>query len=81
MELNDHVNDSVPFLLSERGSGREYYNSMRKYASDSGILNGIESFLKGLPDSVRKSLTAGEIADTILSMISDLRENARRELE
>ena len=58
-----------------------YNKNMRTYAADSGILNGVESFLKGLPDSVRRNVTAGEIADVILSMIRDLRENTRKELE
>jgi len=58
-----------------------YTTNMRNYAADSGILNGVESFLKGLPDSVRRNVTAGEIADVILSMIRDLRENQRKEME
>ena len=58
-----------------------YTANMRTYAADSGILNGVESFLKGLPDSMRKTVTAGEIADVVLSMIRDLRENTRKELE
>ena len=58
-----------------------YTANMRNYAADSGILNGVESFLKGLPDSVRRNVTAGEIADVVLSMIRDLRENTRKELE
>ena len=58
-----------------------YTANMRNYAADSGILNGVESFLKGLPNSVRANVTAGEIADVVLSMIRDLRENTRKELE
>jgi hypothetical protein len=58
-----------------------YTVNMRNYAADSGILNGVESFLKGMPDSVRNTLSAGEIADIILSMIRDLRENQRKEME
>ena len=58
-----------------------YTANIRNYAADSGILNGVESFLKGLPDSVRRNVTAGEIADVILSMIRDLRENQRKEME
>ena len=80
MILDENVNDPVPFTVSERGAGMtEYYKSIAKYATDSAILNGIESLLKGLPDTVRSALTAGEIADLILSMITDLREKARRE--
>ena len=51
-----------------------YTANMRNYAADSGILNGVESFLKGLPDTVRDALSAGEIADIVLNMISDLRK-------
>ena len=51
-----------------------YNKNMRTYAADSGILNGVESFLKGLPDSVRDALSGGEIADIVLNMISDLRK-------
>ena len=58
-----------------------YNKNMRTYAADSGILNGVESFLKGLPDSVRRNVTAGEIADVVLSMVADLRENQRKEME
>ena len=58
-----------------------YTANMRNYAADSGILNGVESFLKGMPNSVRNTLSAGEIADIILSMIRDLRENQRKEME
>lgn len=58
-----------------------YNKNMRTYAADSGILNGVESFLKGMPDSVRNTLSAGEIADVVLSMIRDLRENHRKEME
>ena len=58
-----------------------YNKNLRTNASEAGILNGVESFLKGLPDSVRRNVTAGEIADVVLSMIRDLRENTRKELE
>lgn len=51
-----------------------YLNDTMNYARDSGILAGVESFLRGLPDSVRKNLSAGEIADILLSMIEDLRK-------
>ena len=58
-----------------------YPNNVISYAKEAGILAGVESFLKGLPDSVRRNVTAGEIADVVLSMIRDLRENTRKELE
>ena len=58
-----------------------YPNNVISYAKEAGILAGVESFLKGLPDSMRKTVTAGEIADVVLSMIRDLRENTRKELE
>ena len=82
MILDENVIDPVPFTVSEREAGvNEYYKFVAKYATDSTILNGIESLLKGLPDTVRSALTAGEIADLILSMITDLRDKARREKE
>ena len=58
-----------------------YNKNLRTNASEAGILAGVEHFLKGLPDSVRRNVTAGEIADVVLSMIRDLRENTRKELE
>ncbi len=80
MILDENVNDTIPFTFSEREAGmNEYYKSVAKYATDSTILGSIESLLKGLPDTVRSALTAGEIADLILSMITDLREKAGRE--
>ena len=51
-----------------------YPNNMISYAKEAGILAGVESFLRGLPDSVRDKLSAGEIADVVLSMIADLRK-------
>ena len=51
-----------------------YPNNMISYAKEAGILAGVESFLRGLPDSVRETLSAGEIADIVLSMIADLRK-------
>lgn len=51
-----------------------YPNNMISYAKEAGILSGVESFLRGLPDSVRDALSAGEIADIVLSMIADLRK-------
>ena len=51
-----------------------YTNSLGNYAAEAGILAGVESFLRGLPESVRKNLSAGEIADILLSMITDLRK-------
>ena len=51
-----------------------YPNNMISYAKEAGILAGVESFLKGLPDTVRDALSAGEIADIVLNMISDLRK-------
>ena len=51
-----------------------YPNNMISYAKEAGILAGVESFLKGLPDTVRDALSAGEIADIVLNMINDLRK-------
>lgn len=80
MILDENVNDTVPFTVSERGAGmKEYYSSLAKYATDSAILNSVESLLKSLPDSVRHSMSAGEVVDTLLAMIADLREKGRSE--
>ena len=57
-----------------------YPNNMISYATESGILAGVESFLKGLPESVRNTLSAGEIADVVLNMIADLRKKNYGEL-
>ena len=51
-----------------------YPSDMIRNAKEAGILAGVESFLKGLPDTVRDALSAGEIADIVLNMISDLRK-------
>ena len=51
-----------------------YPSDMIRNAKEAGILAGVESFLKGLPDSVRDALSGGEIADIVLNMISDLRK-------
>ena len=51
-----------------------YSSDMIRNAKEAGILAGVESFLKGLPDTVRDALSAGEIADIVLNMISDLRK-------
>ena len=51
-----------------------YPNNVISYAKEAGILAGVESFLKGLPDTVRDALSAGEIADIVLNMIGDLRK-------
>lgn len=52
----------------------DYPNNVRSYAAEAGILAGVESFVRGLPDSVRDTLSAGEIADIVLNMIADLRK-------
>jgi hypothetical protein len=51
-----------------------YPNNVISYATEAGILAGVESFVRGLPDSVRDSLSAGELADIVLNMISNLRK-------
>ena len=58
-----------------------YTNSLGNYAAEAGILAGVESFLRGLPDTVRDKLSAGEIADVVLSMIADLRKKNARMME
>ena len=51
-----------------------YPNNMISYAKEAGILAGVESFLRGLPDSVKHSLSAGELTEIMLNMIEDLRK-------
>ena len=51
-----------------------YTNSLENYTAEAGILAGVESFLRGLPDSVKHSLSAGELTEIILNMIEDLRK-------
>ena len=51
-----------------------YPNNMISYAKEAGILAGVESFLRGRPDSVKHSLSAGELTEIILNMIEDLRK-------
>lgn len=58
----------------------EYNLDGMKMAGDAGILLGIESFLEGLPDSVRETLSAGELADVILKMIRNIRDKRREQL-
>lgn len=57
----------------------EYYqeHQMNDYAFEAGLLLGVESFLKGLPDTVRDTLSAGELADTVLHMIENVRSKRR----
>ena len=73
----EELQDQKPILCN--GEDDFFSRKTLEYATDAGILNGIESLLKGLPDSVKHSLSAGELTETILNMIADLREKARRE--
>ena len=57
--------------------GTRYTDDLGRMANDAGILLGVESFLEGLPDTVRKNLTAGELADVILKMIRNIRDKRR----
>lgn len=50
-----------------------FENDAKTYAYESGILLGVESFLRGLPNTVRDTLSAGELADTVLHMIENVR--------
>ena len=59
--------------------GTRYTDDLGRMANDAGILLGVESFLEGLPDTVRKNLTAGELADVILKMIRNLRDKRREQ--
>ena len=54
-----------------------YPNNVISYAKEAGILAGVESFLKGLPDTARDTLSAGELADTVLHMIENVRSKRR----
>ena len=59
--------------------GTRYTDDIGRMANDAGILLGVESFLEGLPDTVRKNLTAGELADVILKMIRNIRDKRREQ--
>ena len=70
MELNG-FNDQKPIIYN--GEDDFFSEKVASYAIDAGILNAVESFLTGLPDSVRSKMTAGELADHLLSVIRDLK--------
>ena len=53
--------------------GKAYIDDLGRMANDAGLLLGVESFLKGLPNTVRDTLSAGELADTVLHMIENVR--------
>lgn len=59
----------------------DYYQEdiLKDMAGNSGILLAVESFLEGLPNTVRDTLSAGELADVILKMIANVRSKRRRE--
>ena len=59
----------------------EYFqqHELNYTAAEAGLLLGVESFLRGLPDNVRNSLTAGDLADTILRMIDNVRSKRREQ--
>ena len=59
--------------------GTRYTDDIGRMANDAGILLGVESFLEGLPDTARKNLTAGELADVILKMIRNIRDKRREQ--
>jgi len=53
----------------------EWFNDKAmNYAAEAGLLSAVESFLRGLPNEVRNKLTAGELADTVLNIIDDVRK-------
>ena len=60
-------------------NGTRYTDDIGRMANDAGILLGVESFLEGLPDTVRKNLSAGELADVILKMIRNIRDKRREQ--
>ena len=47
------------------------------YAAEAGLLSAVESFLRGLPNEVRNKLTAGELADTVMNIIDDVRKKRK----
>ena len=57
--------------------GRKYGDELTRMADNSGLLMGVESFLRGLPDEVRDKLTAGELADAVINMIDNIRKKRR----
>ena len=59
----------------------EIYNfsDQIRMAQDAGLLEAVESFLRGLPQEVRTKLTAGELADAVLKMIDNVRTKKRGE--
>ncbi len=59
--------------------GQRYDNIIGTMANEAGILLGVESFLKGLPNTVRDTLSAGELADTVLHMIENVRAKRREQ--
>ena len=59
--------------------GRKYTDDLGRMANDAGLLLGVESFLRGLPNTVRDTLSAGELADTVLHMIENVRAKRREQ--
>ena len=59
--------------------GTRYTDDLGRMANDAGILLGVESFLRGLPNTVRDTLSAGELADTVLHMIDNVRSKRREQ--
>ena len=57
--------------------GTRYNDDLGRMANDAGLLAGVESFLRGLPDEVREKLTAGELADAVINMIDNIRKKRR----
>lgn len=59
--------------MEYNAEGRIYTDDLGRMANDAGLLLGVESFLRGLPNTVRDTLSAGELADTVLHMIENVR--------
>lgn len=58
----------------------EWFNEKSmNYAAEAGILSAVESFLRGIPNEVRNKLTAGELADTVVNIIDDVRKKRREQ--
>lgn len=58
----------------------EWFNEKSmNYAAEAGLLSAVESFLRGIPNEVRNKLTAGELADTVVNIIDDVRKKRREQ--
>ena len=59
--------------------GQRYDNTIGTMAEEAGLLAAVESFLRGLPNTVRDTLSAGELADIVLHTIENVRAKRREQ--